>query len=74
VTVSIEEVIEKAFGQAFCKALDQILQAKAEAIFKKALADGSPLARKLEEKVEQGFQRFVEEGIRWEKKKAGFKK
>jgi hypothetical protein len=35
---------------------------------------GSPLSRRLEEKIEQGFQRFLEEGIRWEKKKAGFRK
>ena len=46
----------------------------AEEVFKKMLAAGSPLSKKLEEKIEQGFERFLEEGSRWEKKKAGFKK
>ena len=32
------------------------------------------IVQKLEAKMEEGFQRFVEEGIKWEKKKAGFKK
>jgi hypothetical protein len=73
-TIDIEEVLEKAFEQAFLRALDQTIQVKAEEIFKKALTEGSPLSRKLQEKMEQGFQRFLEEGIRWEKKKAGFKK
>jgi hypothetical protein len=30
------------------------------------------LAKKLEEEIEEGFQRFIERGIRWEKKGAGF--
>jgi hypothetical protein len=72
--VDIEEAIEKAFGQAFLKALDQVLQSKAEVIFKKALADGSPVAKKIEAKIEEGLHRFLHEGIRWEKKKPGFKK
>jgi hypothetical protein len=73
-SINIEDVIERAFEQAFTRALDQVIQRKAEVLFQQALAPGSPLAQKLEEKIEQGFQRFIENGIRWEKKKAGFKK
>jgi hypothetical protein len=73
-TSDIEEVLERAFEQAFLRALDQTVQAKAEELFKRMLAAGSPLSKKLEEKMEQGFECFLEEGIRWEKKKAGFKK
>src|SRR5207248_8612069 len=72
--INIEEIIENAFEHAFSRALEQTLQAKAEQLFKQAFANGSPLAKKLEAKMEEGFQRFVEDGIRWEKKKAGFKK
>ena len=73
-TIDIEDVLERAFEQAFLRALDQTVQAKAEELFNKFLAPGSPLAQKLEEKMEQGFQQFLEKGIRWEKKKPGFKK
>ncbi len=73
-TIDIEEVLERAFEQAFLRALDQTVQAKAEELFKRMLATGSPLSKKLEEKIEQGFERFLEEGIRWEKKRPGFKK
>jgi hypothetical protein len=73
-TIDIEEVLESAFEQAFLRALDQTVQAQAEALFKKFLAPGSPLAQKLEEKIEQGFQHFLEKGIRWDKKRPGFKK
>jgi hypothetical protein len=62
------------FEQAFAKALEQILQAKAEALFHKAFSNGSPLSQKLEAKIEEGFERFIEDGIRWDKKKPGFKK
>jgi hypothetical protein len=80
--INIEEVLEKAFEQAFLRALDQTflraldqtVQAKLEELFTSALSPGSPLAKKLEEKIEQGFQLFLEEGIRWEKKKPGFGK
>jgi hypothetical protein len=72
--INIEEVLERAFEQAFQKALEQTVQAKAEELFRKALSQGWPLSLKLQEKMEHGFQRFLEEGIRWEKKKAGFKK
>ena len=72
--INIDDIIEQAFEQAFSRALEQTLQTKAEELFKKAFADGSPLAKQLEAKIEQGFQRFIEEGIRWEKRKAGFKK
>jgi hypothetical protein len=74
VPINIEEIIERAFEQAFSKALEQTLQSKAEELFKVAFANGSPLANKLQAKIEEGFRLFVEEGIRWDKKKAGFKK
>jgi hypothetical protein len=73
-TVDIEDVLERAFEQAFLRALDQTVQAKAEELFKKFLPPGSPLSKKLEEKIEQGFERFLETGIRWEKKRPAFKK
>jgi hypothetical protein len=73
-TIDIEGVLERAFEQAFLRALDQTGQTNAEEIFRKALTARSPLSQKLEEKIEQGFQRFLDEGIRWDKKKAGFKK
>jgi hypothetical protein len=74
VRIAIGEIIEKAFEQAFSKALEQTLQAKAEQLFKGAFANGSPLASKLDAKIEQGFKHFIEEGIRWDKKRPGFKK
>jgi mRNA-degrading endonuclease RelE of RelBE toxin-antitoxin system len=67
--INVEDIVERAFEQAFAKALEQILQAKAEAIFQKAFSNGSPLSQKLESKIEEGFQRFIEDGIRWDKKK-----
>ena len=57
--ISIEEIIERAFGQAFSKAFEQTLQAKAEQLFKGAFANGSPLSKKLEAKIEEGFQHFI---------------
>ncbi|GEM_PF-3367148 len=59
------------FEQAFSKALEQTLQTKAEHLFKHAFENGSELSKKLEEKIDAGFRRFVEEGIRWEKRKPG---
>ncbi|HXG08287.1 MAG TPA: hypothetical protein VNK04_00710 [Gemmataceae bacterium] len=72
--INIDDVIQRALEQAFLKALEQTIQQKAEAVFTKAFQDGSPFAQKLQEKIEQGFQRFIAEGIQWEKKKPGFKK
>jgi hypothetical protein len=72
--INIEEIIERALEQAFAKALEQVVQNKAEMLFQKALANGTPLSQRLEDKITEGFQRFFEEGIRWEKKKPGFKK
>jgi len=74
VPISIEDVLERAFEQAFLKALEQTVQTKAEELFRKALSPGSPVAQKLQEKMEQGFQQFLDEGIRWDRKKPGFKK
>ncbi|HTU91742.1 MAG TPA: hypothetical protein VMF69_16785 [Gemmataceae bacterium] len=71
-TIDMEEILERAFEQAFLRALDQTVQAKAEELFKQFLAPGTPLAKKLEEKIEQGFQHFLEEGIRWEKNETWF--
>ena len=73
--INIEAIIENAFEQAFSRALEQTLQSKAEVLFTKAFENGSSLSMKLEEKIDEGFQRFVEEGIQWEKKKKpGFRK
>lgn len=72
--INIQDAIEKAFEPVFSRALGQALQAKAEALFKKAFEGDTALARKLNEKIEQGFQRFIENGIQWEKKRAGFKR
>lgn len=52
--ITIEQIIENAFEQAFTRALEGTLQNKAETLFKKAFEDGSPLAKKLEAKIEQG--------------------
>jgi len=72
--INIEAIIEGAFEEAFARALNQAIQSKAEALFLRALDKDSPLGKKLEEKIEQGFQKFVDEGIQWEKKRPGFKK
>jgi hypothetical protein len=72
--IDIGDVMERAFEQAFLKALDRVIQGKTDALFAQALADGSPLAKTLEEKFAEGLNRFLQEGIRWEKKKPGFKK
>ncbi len=72
--IDIEDVIERALEQAFAKALDQVVQSKAEALFHKAFANGSPLSKRLQEKIEAGFERFFDENVRWEKRKPGFKK
>jgi hypothetical protein len=72
--INIEQIIETAFEQAFSRALEQTIQLKAEAMFTKALENGSPLAKKLEDKIEKGFERFIDQGIQWEKKKPGFKR
>ena len=71
---SIEGVLERAFEQAFLKALEQTVETKAEELFRNALSPNSPVAQKLQEKIDQGFQHFLEDGIRWDKKKRGFKK
>jgi hypothetical protein len=73
-TINIDEAIDKAFEPSFRRALDQTLQLKAEALFKKAFGEGSPMSKKLEQKIEEGFHRFFEDGIRWEKRNPGFKK
>jgi hypothetical protein len=72
--VNIEVSIEKALEGAFARALDQAIQTKAEAVFAKALQNGAPLGTKLQQKMEEGLARFIEEGIQWDKKKPGFKK
>ena len=73
-TINIEEVLERAVEQAFLKALEQTVQVKAEESFCKALSGSSPLAERPQEKIDEGLQRFLEDGIRWDKKKPGFKK
>jgi hypothetical protein len=54
--------------------LDHAIRAKAEAIFTKAFENGAAFGKKLEEKIEEGLQRFIQESIQWDKKKPGFKK
>ena len=72
--LDIEDIVEKAFEEAFAKASDRVLQNKAEELFRRMFENGSPMAKKLEDKIEQGFERFLEHGICWEKKRAGFRK
>ena len=72
--IKIDDVMEKAFEKAFSHALEHVLHSKAEQLFKVAFTNDSPLSRKLEAKIEAGFQHFLEEGIKWEKGKAGFRK
>jgi hypothetical protein len=71
--INIEQIIESAFEQAFLRALEQTIQTKAEALFRKAFEEGSPLSQKLGDKIEEGFRHFIDEGIRWDTKKPGFK-
>jgi hypothetical protein len=71
--MNIDDIIERALEHAFSKALEQVIQQKAEAAFQKAFSNGSPFSQKLEAKIQEGFERFFEKGIRWEKKKPGFK-
>jgi hypothetical protein len=66
--------LEKVLASAFLRALNQTVQAKAEELVTRALSKGSPLSKKLEDKIEQGCERFLADGIRWEKKKPRFKK
>jgi hypothetical protein len=68
------EIVERAFDHTFAEALVRMVQTKAEAMIQKAFSKGSPLAQKLEAKTEEGFARFIADGIRWDKKKPGFKK
>ncbi len=67
--INIEEIVERAFEHAFAKSLEQILQAKAEALFAKAISNGSPLSKKLEEKVEQGFDDLSKKAFVGKRKK-----
>jgi len=60
--INIERTVERAFSRA----LAQALQAKAEELLKKALREGSPLRRKIDERIERGFERFSTNGIQWE--------
>jgi hypothetical protein len=57
-TINIEEVLERALEQAFLRALDQTVQAKAEEVFKRMLSAGSPLSQKLEEISSKGSSAF----------------
>ena len=59
-TPVIEKMIERALEPDFARALERVIRAKTEAQVEKALQEGSPLAKKLEQKIEQEFGRFVE--------------
>ena len=67
--INIQGIMERAFEQALFKALERTFQMKAEQMFKHALENGSPLSKKLEQKIDDGYQRFIEDGIRREKRK-----
>jgi hypothetical protein len=54
--------------------LEQTVQTNVEELVRKALTQDSPLFQRFQQKMEQGVQHFLDEGIRWEKKKPGFKK
>ncbi len=58
-TIDIEEVLERAFEQAFRRALVPIVQAKMEELFTKSISTGSALAERLEATIEQGFQHLL---------------
>ena len=71
--INVDEIIERALEQAFAKALEQVIQDRAGAFFKKAFKrNGSTFGKRLEEKIEQGLTRFMEEGTQWDKKMPGF--
>ena len=71
--IHIEELMERALETAFANALEHAVTKKAEALFEKAFSNASPFSERLEQKIAEGFQQFFEKGIRWEKKKPGFK-
>jgi hypothetical protein len=62
--ISIEDVLERAIEQAFTKALEKTVQAKAEELFRKALLQGPLLSLKLQEKMDNGFQPFLDARIK----------
>lgn len=72
--INIDDVLEKAIEQAFVRALEQAMQSRMEDLFGRMLAADSPWGKKLEEKMQENLQRFMEEGVRWEKKRPGFRK
>ena len=59
--INIEIRIEKALEDAFGRALDHAIQAKAEAIFTKAFENGAVFGKKLDEMIEEGLQRFTKQ-------------
>jgi len=62
--IAIEKVIGRAFERAFRKALEQVVQAKSEALFRKALSDSPPFSRELQHKLEQRFRHYLEDQSR----------
>ena len=49
-------------AEIFAGVLEQTIQPKMEQLFKEAFAKGSPLAKKLEARIEEGFRRFIKRG------------
>ena len=62
--IDTEEIIEKTLEHAFAKAFEQSIQTKAEELFERAFANGSPFAQRLEQKIAEEFQRFFDQGLR----------
>lgn len=73
-TIDIDEVFQRAYKQAFLRALEQMFNIKAEELCERALSEGSPLSQRIEDAIERALQHFLDEGICWERKKRCFKK
>lgn len=58
--------VESSMDGAFADALHRAIQNQADSLISKAFETRAPLRKKLEEIIEQAFQRFIEKGIEWE--------
>jgi hypothetical protein len=57
--MKIERIVENALRQELAKALQPIVHAKVEVLFQKAISPSSPIGKKLEAKLEKGFDLFI---------------
>ncbi len=62
--VCVEESIETAMESAFARALEKVVEAKAEILFEKASANNTDFSQQLESKIIEALQRFIEKAIR----------